>query len=53
MSDGQLEMLAEWFDAARYLLDHPDVAAAGVDPWHHFCEFGFSEGRGFRLLSKQ
>jgi hypothetical protein len=50
MSDGQPEMLAERFDAARYLLDHPDVAAAGVDPWRHFREFGRSEGRRFRLL---
>jgi hypothetical protein len=50
MSNGQPEILAKRFDAARYLVDHPDVAAAGVDPWHHFREFGCSEGRRFRLL---
>jgi hypothetical protein len=51
MSNGQPDILAERFDAASYLLDHPDVAAAGVDPWQHFREFGCSEGRRFRLLS--
>lgn len=28
-----------------YLRRNPDVAAAGVDPWRHFLEFGWREGR--------
>jgi glycosyl transferase family 2 len=47
---GQAVALAERFDAARYLRDHPDVAAAAVDPWQHFYEFGLREGRKFHLL---
>ena len=43
--------LAERFDAAGYLIDHPDVAAAGVDPWQHYREFGWREGRKIWLLS--
>ncbi|MEA2871857.1 MAG: hypothetical protein QOH67_1833 [Hyphomicrobiales bacterium] len=51
MRSGRSEMLAKRFDAAGYLIDHPDVAAAGVDPWWHYREFGWREGRKFRLLS--
>jgi hypothetical protein len=51
MRSGQTAVLAERFDAAVYLIDHPDVAAAGVDPWQHYREFGWREGRKFRLLS--
>jgi uncharacterized coiled-coil protein SlyX len=43
--------LAKRFDAAGYLIDYPDVAAAGVDPLHHYCETGWREGRTIRLLS--
>jgi tetratricopeptide (TPR) repeat protein len=50
MQNGQSAMLAERFDAASYLIDFPDVAAAGVDPWQHYCEFGWREGRPIRLL---
>jgi hypothetical protein len=46
-----LQLTAERFDAAAYLIDHPDVAAAGVDPWQHYREFGWREGRKLRLLS--
>ena len=46
-------MLAERFDAASYLIDHTDVAAAGVDPWQHYCEFGWREKRKIRLLDGQ
>jgi len=31
-------------------LPHPDVAAAGVEPWQHYLEFGWREGRKIRLL---
>ena len=33
------------FDPAWYLSNYPDVAAAGLDPWFHYCRFGRSEGR--------
>ena len=51
MQSGQAEILAKQFDAAAYLIDYPDVAAAGVDPWQHYREFGWRERRRFRLLS--
>ncbi len=51
MRSGRPEMLAKRFDAAGYLIDHPDVAAAGADPWWHYREHGWREGRKFRLLS--
>jgi len=51
MQSGQAAVLAKLFDATGYLIDHPDVAAAGVDPWQHYCEFGWHEGRKFRRLS--
>ncbi|NMJ43407.1 glycosyltransferase [Roseomonas sp. JC162] len=33
------------FDAAYYLAAHPDIAAAGVEPFAHFIEQGYTEGR--------
>lgn len=33
------------FDAEWYLKRNPDVAAAGVDPFKHFLEYGAKEGR--------
>ncbi len=33
------------FDAAYYLAKNPDVAAAGVDPYQHYINSGFREGR--------
>lgn len=51
MQGGQAATLAERFDAAAYLIDNPDVAAAGVDPWRHYCEFGWHERRKFLVLS--
>lgn len=33
------------FEANFYLQVNTDVAEAGVDPWQHFLEQGFSEGR--------
>jgi hypothetical protein len=50
MRSGKTKVLAERFDAASYLIYHPDVAAAGVDPWQHYLEFGWREGRKIRLL---
>jgi hypothetical protein len=49
MGNGQAALVAERFDAGAYLYDHPDVAAACMDPWRHFCEHGCSEGRKVRL----
>ena len=33
------------FDRGFYLMSHPDVAAAGIDPLEHFLECGLQEGR--------
>lgn len=33
------------FDADWYLTAHPDVAAAGLDPFQHWLEYGKAEGR--------
>lgn len=33
------------FDAAWYLIQNPDVQAAGADPLSHFCNNGWREGR--------
>jgi hypothetical protein len=53
MQGGQAALVAEQFDAAGYLIDHPDVAAVGMNPWQHYCEFGFREGRKVRILTKE
>jgi len=37
--------LSHFFDRDFYLLNNPDVAAAGVDPFIHFVLFGFEEHR--------
>ncbi|MDW7748757.1 hypothetical protein [Halomonas sp.] len=34
-----------WFDENWYLAEYPDVAAAGMDPWVHYCRHGKAEGR--------
>src|SRR5579872_278753 len=34
-----------YFDSAFYLAGNPDVAAAGVDPFVHFIQYGCAEGR--------
>lgn len=36
---------ASYFDSSYYLATYADVAAAGVDPWHHFYHHGYAEGR--------
>ena len=33
------------FDAAWYLEQYPDVAAAGIDPLRHYLDYGRHEGR--------
>lgn len=33
------------FDAAWYLREYPDIAAAGVDPFEHYLLWGWREGR--------
>ena len=33
------------FDSAWYLRINHDVRAAGIDPWKHFIEYGYREGR--------
>ena len=33
------------FDASYYLQNNPDVAAVGVDPFKHFNQYGWKEGR--------
>ncbi len=33
------------FDAGYYLATYPDIAATGTDPFEHFFQFGFAEGR--------
>jgi hypothetical protein len=38
------------FDAGYYLRQNPDVAAAGVDPYQHFMNYGWREGRDPSLL---
>lgn len=35
----------ETFDAEFYLLQYPDIASAGVDPYHHYVSHGKAEGR--------
>jgi hypothetical protein len=50
VQSGRAQLVAARFDSGAYLTDHPDIAKAGLDPWHHYCEYGWREGRKFRLL---
>ena len=36
---------AAGFDRAYYLSANADVAAAGIDPWQHYQQYGWREGR--------
>ncbi|MBC7800962.1 MAG: hypothetical protein H7Z10_10095, partial [Gemmatimonadaceae bacterium] len=36
---------APWFCTAAYLVCHPDVASAGVNPFAHWRDHGRAEGR--------
>jgi glycosyltransferase involved in cell wall biosynthesis len=38
-------MTTPFFDPEWYLAAYPDVAAAAIDPWQHYCEHGRAEGR--------
>jgi hypothetical protein len=38
------------FDPDAYLKANPDVAAAGVDPWQHYQDYGKAEGRAFTAM---
>jgi hypothetical protein len=44
-SDRKLLEGSNLFDAAFYLAQYPDVAAAGVDPVRHYLAYGAREGR--------
>ena len=39
------ELMHSCFDASYYLEKNPDVKDAGLDPFQHFMQFGFREGR--------
>lgn len=45
ISTADEERIAPHFDPVFYLKNNPDVAAAGIDPLHHFCTYGWREGR--------
>ena len=38
------------FDREFYLARYPDIARAGVDPWQHFQQYGWREGRNPNLV---
>lgn len=38
-------LLQTVFDPVWYLANYQDVAEAGMDPWTHFADHGFGEGR--------
>lgn len=40
--------IPQGFDPAFYLEVHPDLVAAGVDPFQHYVLFGKAEGRPYR-----
>lgn len=44
-SDVEQIAVSGMFDSAYYLDANPDVAAAGLDPLLHFCDFGWRESR--------
>ncbi|NLS19108.1 hypothetical protein HGP16_21475 [Rhizobium sp. P40RR-XXII] len=44
-------ILPEDFDGEAYLLSHPDVLEAGIDPAEHFLTTGLKEGRSHKAWS--
>ncbi len=46
-STQEIQALVEFglFDAEHYVEAYPDVAAARLDPFGHYCDFGWREGR--------
>jgi hypothetical protein len=45
VTDKTAAVLGQKFDAAFYLAANADVAASGVDPFEHYCFYGWREGR--------
>jgi hypothetical protein len=45
LSDVELARRKGGVDQQWYLETHPDIAAAGMDPVHHYLQFGWREGR--------
>ncbi len=43
---------APWFSTWHYLALHPDVAAAGMNPFLHYCVQGVTEGRVLQKLGR-
>lgn len=39
-----------WFSTTHYLANHPDVAAANLEPFYHYCVAGKQEGRTLPIL---
>jgi 4-hydroxybenzoate polyprenyltransferase len=44
-TDDELARGERGVDQAWYLARYPDIAAAGMDPVHHYLQFGWREGR--------
>jgi glycosyltransferase involved in cell wall biosynthesis len=40
-----IDSQASRFSVAHYIMSHPDIAAANVDPLYHYLNFGAKEGR--------
>ena len=48
----KLALIKLIFRPKWYLKNNLDVAASGMDPWHHYCAFGVNEGRSIWLQPK-
>ena len=42
-----------WFSSVHYLSLHPDIDAAGMNPFLHYCIAGKSEGRALQRLGQK
>lgn len=47
-----MEETADFFDPIHYLMMHPDILAAGIDPWVHYQDYGRKEGRKSAFTKK-
>lgn len=47
-ADGRYELLPPDFDARAYYRLNPDIRAARMDPYDHYLQYGWREGRSFR-----
>lgn len=45
ITEASLDLLRNVFDANYYVTTYADVRASGIDPLHHFVNFGWKEGR--------